>query len=148
MKTALVYLSILLSAAAAQSQDPLPSWNDTAPKKAIVAFVEKVTKEGKRNYVSSTFLQPFVSYSTKTKTTFSLNAESTYDWHNKQWTVPVNLSVNQLTKIGKLPLQFALGGKVYAEGPSGAPEWGIRFTITPLFPTGGRPSAQQSNYSK
>ena len=26
-------------------QDPLPSWNDTAPKKAIVSFVEKVTKE-------------------------------------------------------------------------------------------------------
>jgi len=27
-----------------QATDQLPSWNDTAPKKAIVAFVEKVTK--------------------------------------------------------------------------------------------------------
>ena len=26
--------------------DPLPSWNDTAPKEAITAFVAKVTKEG------------------------------------------------------------------------------------------------------
>lgn len=25
--------------------DPLPSWNDTAAKKAIVAFVEKVSKD-------------------------------------------------------------------------------------------------------
>jgi len=33
------------------AQDPLPSWNDTAPKKAIVAFVEKVTKEGSPDFV-------------------------------------------------------------------------------------------------
>jgi phosphoglycolate phosphatase-like HAD superfamily hydrolase len=35
----------------AQAQDPLPSWNDTAPKKAIVAFVEKVTKEGSSDFI-------------------------------------------------------------------------------------------------
>src|SRR5262245_50957361 len=33
--------------------DPLPSWNDTAPKKAIVAFVEKVTKEGSADFVAA-----------------------------------------------------------------------------------------------
>jgi phosphoglycolate phosphatase-like HAD superfamily hydrolase len=32
-------------------QDPLPSWNDTAPKKAIIAFVERVTKEGTPDFV-------------------------------------------------------------------------------------------------
>ncbi len=31
--------------------DPLPSWNDTSPKKAIIAFVEKVTKEGTPDFV-------------------------------------------------------------------------------------------------
>jgi haloacid dehalogenase-like hydrolase len=31
--------------------DPLPSWNDTGPKKAIVAFVERVTKEGTSDFV-------------------------------------------------------------------------------------------------
>jgi hypothetical protein len=35
----------------ARAQDPLPSWNDTAPKKAIVSFVEKVTKEGSPDFV-------------------------------------------------------------------------------------------------
>jgi hypothetical protein len=58
-----------------------------------------------RNYVSSTFLQPFIAYATKTKTTFTLNTESTYDWHNEQWTVPINLLVSQLIKIGKQPVQ-------------------------------------------
>jgi heat shock protein HslJ len=36
---------------ASTSGDSLPSWNDTAPKKAIVAFVEKVTKEGGADFV-------------------------------------------------------------------------------------------------
>jgi hypothetical protein len=33
------------------TDDPLPSWSDTAPKRAIVAFVEKVTKEGGPDFV-------------------------------------------------------------------------------------------------
>jgi phosphoglycolate phosphatase-like HAD superfamily hydrolase len=33
------------------AQDQLPSWNDTAPKKAIVAFVERVTKQGAPDFV-------------------------------------------------------------------------------------------------
>ena len=32
--------------------DPLPSWNDTAPKQAIMAFVEKVTTAGSPDYVA------------------------------------------------------------------------------------------------
>lgn len=41
-----------------------------------------------RENVSATFLQPFLSYTTKTHTTFSMNTESTYDWKAKQWSVP------------------------------------------------------------
>jgi phosphoglycolate phosphatase-like HAD superfamily hydrolase len=47
-----LFVSILfLALASLQAQDPLPSWSDTAPKKAIVAFVEKVTKEGSPDFV-------------------------------------------------------------------------------------------------
>jgi phosphoserine phosphatase len=38
-------------AAAAQSSDPLPSWNDGAAKSAIVEFVEAVTTEGGADFV-------------------------------------------------------------------------------------------------
>lgn len=31
--------------------DPLPSWRDTAPKKALVSFVEKVTRQGSPDFV-------------------------------------------------------------------------------------------------
>ena len=42
---------VFVSVTTLHAQDPLPSWNDTAPKKAIVAFVEKVTKEGSSDFV-------------------------------------------------------------------------------------------------
>ncbi len=103
--------------------------------------------DDQRNYVSATFLQPFISYTTRTKTTFGLNTESTYDWHNSQWTVPINFSISQLVKIGKLPVQFAFGAKVYADGPSGAPDWGLRFVVTPLFPT-AKPTAVRTTSAK
>ncbi len=45
--------AILLVAVPALAQnDPLPSWNDTAPKAAVLAFVEKVTKEGSTDFVA------------------------------------------------------------------------------------------------
>src|SRR5512134_3556193 len=58
MATAVLALC-LASGTTLQAADPsaslgrghLPSWNDTAPKRAIVAFVEKVTKKGSPDFV-------------------------------------------------------------------------------------------------
>ncbi|GAA5121286.1 haloacid dehalogenase-like hydrolase [Luteolibacter yonseiensis] len=41
----------LLVATVLAAEDPLPSWKDTAPKKAIIAFVHKVTDEGSPDFV-------------------------------------------------------------------------------------------------
>jgi hypothetical protein len=84
--------------------------------------------------VNSTFLQPFFSYTTKTFTTFAVNTESTYNWDAGQWTVPVNFMVQQLVKIGKQPIAFQFGYRYYAERPINGPDWGLRFTVTFLFP--------------
>ena len=43
--------ALAFTATVSLAADPLPSWNDTAPKKAIVTFVEKVTKEGSPDFV-------------------------------------------------------------------------------------------------
>ncbi len=51
MKTSLLLSLFCVSTAALALADPLPSWNDTAPKKAIVEFVEKVTKEGTPDFM-------------------------------------------------------------------------------------------------
>jgi phosphoglycolate phosphatase-like HAD superfamily hydrolase len=52
--TVLTTLPLLLpitAAAQTTTNDPLPSWNDTASKKAIVTFVERVTKQGSSEFV-------------------------------------------------------------------------------------------------
>jgi hypothetical protein len=89
---------------------------------------------GGRQDIDATFLQPFVSYVTKTFTTIALNTESTYDWENSRWTVPLNLQVSQLLKLGRQPVQFTLGGRYFPEKPQGGPDWGLRFMVTLLFP--------------
>jgi hypothetical protein len=51
--------------------------------------------------------------------------------------VPVNLVVSHVYHFGKQPVQFAVGGRVYADSPEGRPDWGLRGVVTFLFPTGG-----------
>jgi hypothetical protein len=87
-----------------------------------------------RNYVSATYLQPFLTYTTHTHTTFSLNTESTYNEHEAEWTVPINLGVAQLVKIGGQPVQFQIGYRKYVTNPTDTPEHGIRAQVTFLFP--------------
>lgn len=88
--------------------------------------------------VSSTFLQPFVSYTTPDAWTFSLNTESTYDWTAEQWSVPLNFVITKLTKIGGQPISIGGGVRYWADAPDSGPEgWGARAVVTYLFPTGG-----------
>jgi haloacid dehalogenase-like hydrolase len=53
IKVLVLVWAITLSAilGLAQAADPLPSWNDGASKKAIVAFVERVSKENSPDFV-------------------------------------------------------------------------------------------------
>jgi hypothetical protein len=89
--------------------------------------------------VNSTYLQPFLSFNTKTHTTFSINTESTYNHEadsGDELTVPINLLVSQLVKFGHQPVQFQVGYRHYADTPSGGPDHGIRAQVTFLFPKG------------
>ncbi len=43
--------AVAFTSTVTHAADPLPSWNDTAPKQAIIAFVEKVTREGSPDFV-------------------------------------------------------------------------------------------------
>jgi hypothetical protein len=94
-----------------------------------------VAGDDDRADVNATFLQPFVSYVTQTKTTIGLTTESTYDWESDQWSVPVIVQVAQLFKIGPQILQLAVAGKYWAEAPDNGPQgWGLRVQLTFLFP--------------
>lgn len=85
--------------------------------------------------ISATFLQPFVSYTTADAWTFSANTETTYDWVNDTWSVPLNFNVSKLIKIGGRPVSVGGGARYWAKSPTGGADgWGARLQMTFLFP--------------
>jgi len=100
----------------------------------LLSHIWSFAGEDSRAEVSRTHIEPLVSYTTKTFTSFGANTQSDYDWKAEQWTVPIHVFVQQILKVGKQPISLQLAGRYYAEGPSGGPEWGLRFQLTFLFP--------------
>jgi hypothetical protein len=87
--------------------------------------------------VNSTFVQPFLTYTTKTAWTFTLNTESSYDWEGKQWGVPIHVGITKLIKFGRQPVSVGGFLRCWATSPGGGPQGcGFRFSVTPLFPKG------------
>lgn len=84
--------------------------------------------------VNQTFLQPFLSYTFPTALTLAVNTEATYDWETEQWTVPLQAGVSQVLRLGRQPISLGLFGRYWADGGQTAPDWGIRFVVTFLFP--------------
>jgi hypothetical protein len=101
---------------------------------ALVNHIWSFAGDDNRQRLSNTYLQPVIAYTTKKHTTFGLNLESTYDWVNHQWSVPMNATISQLVRIGKLPVNFQIGGRYYLDKPTGGPDWGLRFTVTFVLP--------------
>jgi hypothetical protein len=102
---------------------------------ALANHIWSFAGDDSRAEISATFLQPFLSYTTPTAWTFTLNTESTYDWKNEQWSVPINGVISKVTKIGGQLVSVGGGVRYWAEGPVGGPEgFGIRLVVTLLFP--------------
>jgi hypothetical protein len=102
---------------------------------ALVNHIWSIAGDDDRSDVSATFLQPFLSYTTPKAWTYSINSENTYDWENDQWTVPINLIVSKVIKMGSQLISVGAGVRYYVESPDSGPEgWGGRLMITLLFP--------------
>ncbi len=94
-----------------------------------------VTGNSSNPDINASYVQPFLSYTTPRATSFTLNTESTYDWEQHQWSVPINAMVAQIFKIGGRPVQIGGGVRYWAEAPDGGPkDWGARLVVTYLFP--------------
>jgi hypothetical protein len=87
-----------------------------------------------RDDVSTTFLQPFVSYTTEKDTTFGVDTASECDWVGDQWTVPVEASLSQVLSLGVQQVEVGLTGRYYAERPADGPRWGLNLSVALLFP--------------
>ena len=79
-----------------------------------------------RANVNQTFLQPFFTYGTKTGYSLTLQTEATANWEaasGQRWTVPLNLAVSRVVKLGKRPMSIAVSPGYFVEKPDGGPRW-------------------------
>jgi hypothetical protein len=91
--------------------------------------------EDNRTDVNSTFLQPFLTYTTKSAVSITTMTESTYDWEAEQWSVPLFLMVTKVAKVANQMISFGGGINYWADGPESGPEgWGGRLVFTLMFP--------------
>jgi len=89
----------------------------------------------RRADVNATFLQPFLSHTTPTAWTYSVNSESTYDWEADQWSMPINAEVSKVLQFGNQTVSVGGGLRYWLESPAGGPEGlGFRLAFTLLFP--------------
>jgi hypothetical protein len=88
-----------------------------------------------RSEVSTTFLQPFLSFTTPKASTLSFNTESAYDWEGEQWSLPVNVVATKVTKFGSQLVSVGGGARYWLDAPASGPEGlGFRFLVTSLLP--------------
>ena len=101
---------------------------------ALVNHIWSVAGTSARSDISSTFLQPFLAKQFAGARTLTLNVESTYDWQASTWNIPINVTYSKVTQIAGQRLSWQGGVRYYCETPGEGPDWGVRFTVTLLFP--------------
>lgn len=84
--------------------------------------------------ISATFLQPFVARRIGPGRTISANIEASYDWKRDTWSAPVNVGISQVIPLRRQMISLQGGLIWYARSPAGAPDYGVRFTLTLLYP--------------
>ena len=102
---------------------------------ALMNQVWRLAGDDDRQKYNALFLQPFVSYTTASALTYSLNLESTYNWTTEEWGVPVNVAASQVFRVGNQLLSVGAGLRYWADSNAGTGEGvGFRITLTMLFP--------------
>jgi len=67
--------------------------------------------------------------------TIFTNPKIRYDWVDEQWTVPLNLGVRKVVKIGDLPIQVQLKADYFVEQDDAFGEdWAVTLNFTPIVP--------------
>lgn len=91
----------------------------------------------KKSLTSSTFLQPFLTRNYPSALSLSFTLESKYNWEaasGEEWTVPLNLVLAQVTRMGGQLISLGAGLRGYLEKPENGPDWGVRLVLTLLYP--------------
>jgi hypothetical protein len=105
---------------------------------ALVNHLWSVANTGNydRDDVNQTYLQPFLSYTTKTAVTLAVSSEASGNWEadDDTWTVPLIFNVSKVTRLGPFPFSVGGGFGVFVAKPEGGPDWKLRMVTTLILP--------------
>lgn len=97
----------------------------------LTYHVWSIAGDDARTDVSSTFLQPFFAYTTKSGWTLNANSDSTKNWSTDKWGVPVNIYLTKLVRVGGQAVNVGGGARCWATAPPAGPHGcGIRVNLT------------------
>ena len=99
---------------------------------ALANHIWSYAGDSERADIDNTFLQPFVAYTSPSAWTFSLQSECSYNWESESWSVPVNVAISKLVRLGRLPVSLQAGVGHWLESPEGAAD-GWRFRLQANF---------------
>ena len=102
---------------------------------ALGNHIWSIAGNNSRGDISATFLQPFLTFTTKEAISYNLSIESSYDWKASERLIPLNGVVSKVMKIGDRLISVGGGLRYWIHGTGAGPEgFGIRLVFTMLFP--------------
>lgn len=87
--------------------------------------------ESRIAYLGSSIANPA---SRITDPAFRIPTLESINWKATQWTVLINVMLNQLLTVGSHPISLQAGYRSYTDSPNHGPTWGHRFAVVLLFP--------------
>lgn len=85
--------------------------------------------------INTTFVQPFAAYTWPNAWTVSVQSETTYNWEIEAWSVPLNVAVAKLVRLGRLPVSLQAGvGRWLTSPDTSADGWRFRFQANFVLP--------------
>lgn len=106
---------------------------------ALANNVWSVSEDAGRPDVNKLLVQPFINYNFPAAPGryLSFSPIITADWEadgGQRWTVPLGLSIGQIMKFGKQPVNLQAGAYYNVERPDFASRWQVRLQVQLLFP--------------
>lgn len=96
------------------------------------------TSKADRSDISHALFQPFLAHVTPHGVTYTLQSEATANWlaarSSDTWTIPINVQVSKVTRMGPFPASIAGGAGVFVAKPDDGPEWQLRTIFTMILP--------------
>jgi hypothetical protein len=101
---------------------------------ALFTHLWSVAGNADRAAVSLSYLQPFLSRTTKMGTAITFSSETSYDWTSGQLTVPLIAGVGQILPLFGHYFNCSLAGVYHLSSPTNISPWACRFNVTLLLP--------------